>query len=41
MRGAEAGFDQAVALMPHKTYYGSWKQVDLLTEGLGGKERPV
>lgn len=30
MRGAEAGFDQAVALMPHKTYYGSWKSVELL-----------
>lgn len=41
MRGAEAGFDHAVALMPYKTYYGSWKQVDLLDEGLGGKERPV
>jgi hypothetical protein len=32
MRGAEAGFDQAVALMPHKSYYGSWKTVGLLGE---------
>jgi N-acetylglucosamine malate deacetylase 1 len=30
VRGAEAGFDQAVALMPHTTYYGAWKSVDLL-----------
>jgi N-acetylglucosamine malate deacetylase 1 len=30
MRGSEAGFDQAVALMPHATYYGAWKSVDLL-----------
>lgn len=42
MRGAESGFDHAVALMPYKTYYGSWKTVDLLTDGIGGgKERPV
>jgi LmbE family N-acetylglucosaminyl deacetylase len=32
MRGAEAGFDQAVALMPHKSYYGSWRTVGLLAE---------
>jgi LmbE family N-acetylglucosaminyl deacetylase len=32
MRGAEAGFDQAVTLMPHKSYYGSWKTVELLEE---------
>jgi LmbE family N-acetylglucosaminyl deacetylase len=29
-RGAEAGFDQAVALMAHKTYYGAWHSLDLL-----------
>src|SRR6478752_6300581 len=33
MRGAEAGFDQAVTLMPHKSYYGSWTTVDLLEPG--------
>jgi LmbE family N-acetylglucosaminyl deacetylase len=32
MRGAEAGVAQAVALMPHKSYYGAWKKVDLLGE---------
>src|SRR5215204_1596703 len=32
MRGAEAGFDQAVALMPHKSYYGSWRTLGLLNE---------
>jgi LmbE family N-acetylglucosaminyl deacetylase len=32
MRGAEAGFDQAVALMPHKSYYGSWHTLGLLDE---------
>jgi N-acetylglucosamine malate deacetylase 1 len=32
MRGAEAGFDQAVALMPHKSYYGAWRTVELLGE---------
>ena len=30
MRGAEAGFDHGVTLMPHKSYYGSWTTVDLL-----------
>lgn len=30
MRGAEAGVAQAVALMPHKSYYGSWRKVALL-----------
>jgi LmbE family N-acetylglucosaminyl deacetylase len=30
LRGAEAGCDRAVALMPHRTYYGSWRTVDLL-----------
>ena len=32
MRGAESGFDQAVALMPHKSYYGSWHTLGLLDE---------
>jgi LmbE family N-acetylglucosaminyl deacetylase len=32
MRGAEAGFDQAVALMPHKSYYGAWHTLGLLDE---------
>ena len=32
MRGAEAGFDQAVALMPHKSYYGAWRTLGLLNE---------
>lgn len=30
MRGAEAGFDQAVALMEHSSYYGRRHNVDLL-----------
>jgi LmbE family N-acetylglucosaminyl deacetylase len=30
MRGAEAGFDQAVALMPHASYYGARQPVELL-----------
>lgn len=30
MRGAEAGFERAVALMPHETYFGSRTNVDLL-----------
>jgi LmbE family N-acetylglucosaminyl deacetylase len=30
MRGAEAGFDRAIALMPHETYFGSRKNVHLL-----------
>ncbi len=30
MRGAEAGFDRAVALMPHETYFGSRTNVELL-----------
>jgi len=30
MRGAEAGYEQAVALMKHKTYYGSRQKVTLL-----------
>jgi LmbE family N-acetylglucosaminyl deacetylase len=32
MRGAEAGFDQAVALMPHKSYFGVRQTVELLGE---------
>ena len=32
MRGAEAGFEQAVALMPHKSYYGSWRTLGLLND---------
>jgi LmbE family N-acetylglucosaminyl deacetylase len=30
MRGAEAGVEQAVALMPHRSYYGSWRTMELL-----------
>ncbi len=30
MRGAEAGFDQAVALMPHQSYYGVRRPVEML-----------
>ena len=33
MRGAEAGFEQAVALMPYKTYFGSRHNTDLLGGG--------
>jgi LmbE family N-acetylglucosaminyl deacetylase len=32
MRGAEAGFDQAVALMPYKSYFGARQKVELLGE---------
>jgi LmbE family N-acetylglucosaminyl deacetylase len=35
MRGAEAGFEQAVALMEHSTYFGSRRNVPLL----GGREK--
>jgi LmbE family N-acetylglucosaminyl deacetylase len=30
MRGAEAGFAQAVALMPHQSYYGARRPVEML-----------
>jgi N-acetylglucosamine malate deacetylase 1 len=33
LRGAEAGFDRAVALMPHETYYGARRHVSLLDAG--------
>lgn len=33
MRGAEAGFDRAVALMEHSSYYGSRQSVGLLGPG--------
>ena len=33
MRGAEAGFKRAVALMPYKTYFGSRTNVELLGTG--------
>ena len=32
LRGAEAGFDRAVALMPHTSYYGAWRTVGMLGE---------
>ena len=32
MRGAEAGFDRAVALMPHASYYGARRPVAMLGE---------
>ena len=32
LRGAEAGFDQAVALMPHVSYYGARRSVETLGE---------
>ena len=32
LRGSEAGFDQAVALMPHRTFYGAWHSVALLDD---------
>lgn len=32
MRGAEAGFEQAVALMPYKSYYGMRRPLELLHE---------
>ena len=32
LRGAEAGFDRAVALMPHASYYGAWRTVGMLGE---------